>query len=182
MQHALLDVAVGEDGEREHQRRLEADELHAADRRRFDVRADDHRGVGADPGEQLAGLVEQVLEHPVGGREQREEVGHRPPLRGSEAGLLFEVVDEEAVAAVGGHPTGGGVGGHDVALAFEDGHLVAHRRARHAEAPRPRDRLRSDRLGRGDVLLHDGPEDRGLALVEVHWHSILPSASRRARR
>jgi hypothetical protein len=31
------------------------------------------------------------------------------------------------------------------------------------------------------MLLHDCPEDRGLSLVELHWQSILPSASGRAR-
>ncbi len=53
------------------------------------------------------------------------------------------------------------------------------------DTPRPRERaigLRPDRLRGGDVLLHDGPEDRRLALVELHWHSILPSASRDAAR
>ena len=181
MQDALLDPAVGEDGEREHERRLQADELHAAHRRRFDVRADDHRGVGAHPRQELARLVEQVLEHLVRRREEREEVGHDAALRGREPRLAFEVVDEEPVAAVGGDPAGRRVRLHEVALALEDRHVVAHRGARHAETPRPRDGLRSHRLRGGDVLLHDRPEDRGLALVELHWHSILPSASDRRR-
>ena len=147
----------------------------------LDVRADDHGGVRAHPGQELAGLVEQLLEHLVGRLEEGEEVGDDPALRRREPGLAVEVVDEEAVAAVGGHPPGRRVGLHEVALALEDGHVVAHRGARHAEVAGARDGLRSHRLSGGDVLLHDRSEDRRLALVELHWHSILPSASRDRR-
>ena len=67
MQHALLDVAVRQDREREHERRLEAHELHAADGCGLGVRVrtDHHRGVRAHPREQLARLVQQVVEHLV---------------------------------------------------------------------------------------------------------------------
>jgi len=53
----------------------------------------------------------------------------------TEAGLAVEVVDEEAVAAVGGHAARRGVGLDEVALALENGHVVAHRGARDAQVP-----------------------------------------------
>ena len=41
---------------------------------------DDDRGVRAHACEQLAGLVQQVFEHPVRRGEEVEEVGHRAAL------------------------------------------------------------------------------------------------------
>ena len=70
LQHALLDRCRSTGRQREHQRRLEADQLHVADGRRLGGRADHHRGVRADPGEELARLVEEVLEHLMGRRKR----------------------------------------------------------------------------------------------------------------
>ena len=61
---------------------------------------------------------------------------------------------------------------------------------RHLHPGRAHDVRRADRLGGVDVLLHDGPEDGGLAFVEhvvggqtrrPGWHSMLPSASPNGR-
>ena len=158
---ALLDRAVRQDREREHQRRLQADELHAADGRR-------PRSCG--PTTTAVCVLTRASSWLVSCRRssstwwadwntvKKSDTTRRCGRR--EARLAVEVVDEEAVAAVGGDPTGGRVGLHEVALALEHGHLVAHRGARHPEVARPRDGLRSHRLRGGDVLLHDGPEDR----------------------
>ena len=54
-----------------------------------------------------------------------------------------------------------------------------------AHAGRPRDVPGPDRLGGLDVLLHDGPEDGGLAFVEHRpssLHSMIPSANGRLGR
>ena len=109
-------------------------------------------------------------------------VEERPHLHGvvaPEAGRLAEVVDEEPVALLGGDPAGAGVRLAQVALLLEGGHVVAHGGRGHLHAGGPHDVRRPHRLGGVDVLLHDGPEDGGLAFVEHggSWHSMLPSAS-----
>src|SRR5260370_497910 len=84
--------------------------------------ARDERGVAADPGEELAGLGEQVFEGLV---RRREEVGDGAALPGGQAALAGEVVDEVAVAPVGGDAARGRVRLHEVAVALEDRHLIA---------------------------------------------------------
>ena len=76
-------------------------------------------------------------------------------------------VDEVAVALVGGDAAGAGVGLDEVALLLEQRHLVADRGRRHLRPRARRRRGPSPPAGRClDVLLHDGPEDGGLAFVE----------------
>ena len=147
------------------QLRLQRDELRAAHPRGVELRADDDRGVAGEPGQELARLVEQVLERAVRGG---EEVGDRPPLADRERSGLGEVVDEVAVALVGRDPAGGGVGLDDVALALELGHVVADRGARDPEGPGLRDRLGRDRLGGLYVLLDDRSQHCGSAVDCVH--------------
>ena len=95
-------------------------------------------------GEELARLVEEVLERVVRGR---EEVGDGAALGRWQTRRTLEVIDEEAVAAVGRDAAGRGVRLHEVALALEDRHVVAHGRARDPEVARRGDRLGPDRLG-----------------------------------
>ena len=76
------------------------------------------------------------------------------------------VVDEEAVALVGGDATGRRVRLDQVALLLEHGHLVAHGGRADLHARRVGDVGRPDRLRGGDVLLHDRPQDGCLAFVE----------------
>ena len=87
-----------------------------------------------------------------------------------EAGLRVEIVDEEPVPAVGRHPSRRRVRLDQVALTLEDGHVVAHRGARHPEAVPVDERLAPDRLCRRDVFLDDGPKDRLRAEVQrAEW-------------
>ena len=134
-------------------------------------------GVGGEVAEQPGRVLQHLLELAVGLLEER---AHLHGVLPAEAGRLPEVVDEEAVALLGGDPAGAGVGLAEVALLLEGGHVVAHRGRRHRHRGRLHDVRRPHRLGGVDVLLHDGPEDGGLAFVEHarSWHSMLPSASR----
>ena len=126
-------------------------------------RADDDAGVGGEVAEQARGVLQHLLELAVGLLEER---AHLHGVVAAEAGGLAEVVDEEAVALLGGDPAGAGVGLAEVALLLEGGHVVAHRGRRHLHAGGPHDVRGPHRLGGVDVLLHDGPEDGGLAFVE----------------
>ena len=164
VQHVTLDRAVRQHDDEEHRPLVQPHQLDRADLGLVGRRArrPSPRGL-LTRDEQLARLVEQVLERAVRGG---EEVGDGAVLRRRQRALAGEVVDEEAVAAVGGHPAGRGVRLDDEALALEHGHVVADGGAAHAEAARARHGLRSDGLRGLDVLLHDRPEDRGLPFVE----------------
>ena len=164
LQHLLLDDAVRQDGNEEEHAGLETDELHREHLRGIGLRAGDHGGVAAHAREQAARLVQQIFERLV---RRREEVGHGALLPDRQAARRREVVDEEAISAVGGHAAGRRVGLAQIAVALEHRHLVADGGARHAEAAFPCDGLRANGLGRLDVLLDDRLEDRGLALVEL---------------
>ena len=97
----LLDRAVRHDDDREQQPRLEQREVHAAHVDRLGLRADHDRGVRGDPGEQLAGLVEEIVHrHGRAG----EEVGDAPALGGGQRARAGEMVDVVAVAGVGRAP------------------------------------------------------------------------------
>ena len=141
------------------------DELRAAHPGRVELRADDDRGVAREPGEELAGLVEQVLEGAVRGG---EEVGDRAPLADRQGPGLGEVVDEVAVALVRRDPARRRVGLDDVALALELGHVVADRGARDPQGPRLGDRLGRDRLSGLYVFLDDRSQHCGSAVDCVH--------------
>ena len=124
---------------------------------------DDDRSVLRDLREQVGGLVKQLFESTVGGVEERADPLRRgriePPGR-------RDVVDEESISLVGRHTTGGGVRLREVALLLEHRHLVANRGGADSNAGQIGDVRRPHGLRRGDVLLHDGPEDGGLAFVE----------------
>ena len=79
---------------------------------------------------------------------------------------LGDGVHEEAVALVGRDPAGAGVGLDQVALPFEEAHLVADRRRGHRKLRNTRHRSGPHRLGGLDVFLHYRFEDGGFAIVE----------------
>ena len=64
-------------------------------------------------------------------------------------------VDEEPVAGVSGDASGTGVRLGDVALVLEQRHVIADRCRRDAKRVPFGERLRPDRLSRGDVVLDD---------------------------
>ncbi len=165
--HLLLDRAVRQDDDREHDARLQQREVGTADHDGLHLRPDDDGRVRGDARQQLARLVQQVVHRHCGGR---EELGDPAPFGGRERGDAGEVVDVVAVAAVGGDAPRGRVRLCDVALALEHRHLVAHRRRGDPEIGTARDGGRPDRQRARDVLLDDRPQDRGLAIVEACLH------------
>src|SRR6266516_3236530 len=131
-QRVLLDGAVREHRDREHDAWVERHQLHAAD---------------------LGDLGLQVLERPV---RRLEGLRPRPALGDAQRALAGEVVDEVAVTQIRRDSARRGVRLGDVSLALEHGHVVAHGRARHTELAGTGDPLGPDRLRRLDVLLDHG--------------------------
>ena len=163
LEGVLLDRAVGQHHHHERGRGRDAHELDRADRRVAGGGPDHDAGVGGEVAEEPGRVLQHLLELAVGLLEER---AHLHGVLPAEAGGLPEVVDEEAVALLGGDPAGAGVGLAEVALLLEGGHVVAHGGRRHRHRGRLHDVRRPHRLGGVDVLLHDGPEDGGLAFVE----------------
>ena len=158
-----VDGAVGQHGDHGGQVGREPDDLDGANHGAIDARTDDDGGVLGDRGQQVGGLVEQLLEPSVGALEELPDALRRVVIEQAGAG---DVVDEEAVALVGRHPSGRRVRLGEVALLLQHGHLVAHGRGADLDPGRGGDVRRADGLGRGDVLLHDGPQDGRLAFVQ----------------
>ena len=113
--------------------------------------------------QEVGGLVEEFLQTTVGGVEEVAD-----PLLGAdlETTGFGHVVDEEAVALVGGNAARGCVGLGEIALLLEHGHLVAHRGRADLDPGRVGHMGGTDGLGRGDVLVNHRPQDGGSALVE----------------
>ena len=141
--------------------RPEADHLDGSHGGDVSRRRHDQRRVLRQFGQQAGRVVQHLLDLAMG---PGEELLH--PLALGAGQLGGEVVDEEAVALVGRHPAGAGVGVVEVPLALQQGEVVADRRSRHQQAGGAQHRRRADRLCRLDVLLHHGLEDGRLAFVE----------------
>ncbi len=160
----LLHAAVGQDGDHDGHpgpERHEVDGPHAGPL----VRRRHHQGgVGGEVGQQAGGVLEHALQLAVGPGEELLDLGALLLAKG--ARLRPDVVDEEAVALVGGDAPGAGMGMGQEALSLEVGHLVADGGWRHLQGPDAGDMGRADRLGGVDVLLHHGAENGGLALVQ----------------
>ena len=158
-----LDAAVAEHDHDGRRGRRQPDDLHAAHGDRLGPRTDHDGGVVGQVGEEVRRAVQHLLEAPVGGAEELPDLAAR---RGVETAGRGQVVDEEAVPLVGRDPPGRRVRLDEVALLLEHGHLVADRGRRHPDPGRVGDVGRTHRERRGDVLLDDGAQDRGLAVVE----------------
>ena len=136
---------------------------------------DDDRGVVGQVGQQ-AGWCRAASAR------SRRGPGRRSPAPAGAAPAAGrpadEVVDEEPVALLGGHPAGAGVGLVEVALALEGGHLVADGRRRHGQAAGARRRGPSP-TGWA-VSMYSSTTARRMAALRsssMVWHSIVPSAS-----
>ncbi len=96
-----------------------------------------------------------------------EEVGDLAALHRPEDTWAREMVDEEPVALVGRDAPGARVRLDQVPLALERHHLGADGGGRDLHAGRGGHVRRAHRLGRPDVLAHDGLQNGGPAGVEV---------------
>ena len=114
-------------------------------------------------GEEVRRLMEQLLEPAVGRGEELADLLRRRLVERARRG---QVIDEVPVALVGRDAPRRRVRLDEVALLLEHGHLVAHGRRRHLDRRHLGDQVRTDRLGRRDVLLHDGTQDRCLPIIE----------------
>ena len=109
-------------------------------------------------GEDAGGEADPFFEV-AGGLAELVEDGNL--LFAGEAAFGHERRDVGAVAEVGGDAAGGGVGVGDVALIFEESHLVADRGRGEAKGMALDKRLRTDGLRREDVVIDDECEDTG---------------------
>ena len=123
LERALLDGAVGKHRHTEHDARGQWHQLHRAHDPPFVRRRDDDGGVVGEVGEQTAGVVQHLLDLTV---RPGEELADLLELHRRQSARGRELVDEEAVALVGGDAPRAGVRLGEVALAFEQRHLVAH--------------------------------------------------------
>ena len=77
-------------------------------------------------------------------------------------------VDEEAQPGLGGQAAGAGVRGVDQPRRLQVRHHVADRGGRERHRQDARQVARAHRLARGEVALHDAPEDLARAIVDIH--------------
>ena len=132
-----------------------------------------------EPGEQVGGLVQHLLEPAVGGGEEVADLARRRRRRAVPGD--GEVVDEEAVALVGRDASGRGVRLDQVALLLEHRHLVAHRRRRHADARRAWRCARTRPAARSRCTPARRRSGSRSCDRRACWQSRLPSANRRRR-
>ena len=157
----------GGDGDQHHDDQRgglrEAHDLHRPDRRLGGRGAHDHAGVAGEVPQEPRRVLQHPLELAV---RLLEEGSHLDGVGPAQGRRLAEVVDEEPVALLGRDAPRARVGLAEVAVVLEGGHVVADRGRRDLHAGRLHDVRGPHRLGGVDVLLHDGPEDGGLAFVE----------------
>ena len=167
LEHGLLDRAVGEHSDSHGHVVGETDDLDGTHRGPLAGWGQDQRRVAREPRKEAARVVQHLLELAMG---PGKELAHLLSLGGGQGARPGELIDEEAVALVGGDPTGARVRLGEIAVALEGGHLVTERRRRDTQVGGAGDVRRPDGLGGLDVLAHHGPENGGLAIVEHSEH------------
>ena len=175
---AVLHVALGRHDDQQHPLLGERQELDVPERRAAAARRHHDAGETRELGEELRRLADRAL------RVVRVEVAFELP----ELGLVErpdreQRVDEDAVAARGGHAAGRGVRARDEAHFLQVGHHVAHGRRAQVEPGELRQRTRADRLAVGDVALDERFQQDLRALVHDERHSsntVATSAGGRA--
>jgi hypothetical protein len=73
----------------------------------------------------------------------------------TERAEVSQVVDEHSIALVGRHSTRRGVWRRDEVFLFQRRHVIADRRRGHTKSVSLNDPLRTHRLPRSNVVLHD---------------------------
>ena len=140
-------------------------ELQAAHRR---VAAAGGRGHGGQPGhtgEHLGGLLQQAFRvvHRAG-----EVAVNVALLLLADRLSLHQLVDIQAVAQMGGHPAGRGVGLLQKAQLHELGHLIADGSRRYGKVKRLTQRFGADRLACFHIRVHNGRQYLAFSFSQFH--------------
>ena len=173
-----LDATVAQHDDDRGEVRGHPDELHAPHGDSLGLGTDHYGRIVGERRQQVGRAVQHLLEPAMG---RHEEVADLLGGDVVEPAGRSEVVDEEAVSLVGGHPARRRVRLDEEALLLQHRHVVANGGGRDIHSRRARDVGRAHRLRRCDVLVHDGAENRCLSFVEHGWHFRLPTASRSGR-
>ena len=159
----VLDRSVGEHDDHRCRSFGEADQLDVADRHRFGAWADNDRCAVRQLCEQVRRLVKHLLQLPVRGGEELPDLTLG---RTVEPAGRRQMIDEVAIALVGGDASGRRVRLDQEPLLLQHGEFAPDGSRRHLDRRHARNAPRSDGLCGRDVLLHDGSEDRCLAVVQ----------------
>ncbi len=164
---AELEQALGGDPERGDDDRdagvrREPDQLHVLEALHLLLRLRHEGQIVRQAPKQPSRAVDDLVEL---ARRVAELVVNAAPLDLRQLLRLHELVDIRTIARVGGNPAGGGVRLDQVAPGLELRHLVTNGRRADAEVILLGERLRTHRLGRGDVLVDDRGEDVGPTLA-----------------
>jgi hypothetical protein len=166
--HALRDASGVGDDDDDDARSAQVHELDVRDVRAGERRVLHDGDLAGELREGAHGAHQELVEVARVGEERRD----RRALRRGQRPQLGEMVDEDAIALVGGHASGGGVRRGDELLVLEERHVVADGRRGHAELVPFDDRLAADGLVGVDVVLHDRAEDLQAAFRD-HRSSLL---------
>ena len=157
------DHAVGADDDGEDLVLGDQDEVHRPDRKLQQRRHEDEADLIGESGKGERRFVKNVIDLGAVGDLLVDRL--TLPLR--ERPRRHQVVDEEAVAAVGRNAAGRGVRLRQVAEVLEIGHDVAEAGRRELKAAALRQRAGADRFARGNVLHDDLAQDLPRASVEL---------------
>ena len=104
---------------------------------------------------------------------RRELFRERASLPFAQLPRRSDLIDQEAIAAVGRHAAGARMGLNQIAELFQARHLVADRCRRDVETRALDEVSRADGLTRADVLANDRAEDRSGPLAQVFGHGAM---------
>ena len=110
------------------------DEIHAADRELKQCRHEDHAHLIAEIGQQARGRLQNFVDLV----RVADLIVDRLAFARAQGAGSHQIIDEEAVSAVGRHPAGRGMRLLEISEVFEVGHDVAEAGRRQAKTSRSR--------------------------------------------
>jgi hypothetical protein len=158
---AVFDLAIGGDENDQRAAGAEGGELYVLDRT-FGFGGEHHAGGLTEAGQHRGGVGQSVVQAAaVGGELLADGIA----LVVAEFAELKQAVHEEAQAAFGRKPSGGGVGGEEEAGFGEVGHDIADGSRRERDRETAGKGAAADGLAGADILFDDLAEDGGGARV-----------------
>src|SRR5688572_25334710 len=139
------------------------DEVDAADRELKQSGHEHDADLIAELGEQLRGQVKDFFD--LTG--VTDLIVDRMPLGLRQTARVHHVVDEKAIPAIGGDPTGRGVRLLQVPEILEVSHHIPKARRRKLETAALGERARANRLAAGDMLQNDLAQDFASPAIEA---------------